>query len=78
MNKRQKKKLINKHGYKNWRKRLENCKSISQYFNLIYPKHLLRKVIRQANPFLELIKKDIPNNFYAPVILGIEHGITFK
>lgn len=77
MNKRQRKKLINKHGYKNWNKRLKNCKSISQYLCLIYPNHLLNKLIWQKNPLLSLIKKE-DNNFYKPVILGIEHGVNFN
>ena len=79
MNKRQKKKLVNKHGYKSFYKRAAKCKNFSDWLHLIYPTHILKKVIKQANNFYDkLFIKECSNLFYQPVILGLEPGITFN
>ncbi len=40
---------------------------------------LVRKAMAKPNPFLELIKKDgaAKAAYHQPVILGLEHGVTF-
>jgi len=58
MNKRQKKKHLKKHNYKHYRKRLSKCKNYNDLFKLIYPAHIIKKLIYKTNPFVELFKRE--------------------
>jgi len=58
MNKRQKKKFLNKHCYKNQKKKIAKCKNYNDLFKIIYPAHIIKKLIYKRNPLLELIKRE--------------------
>lgn len=77
MNKRQKKKLLNKYGYKCFYERVKNCKNFNDWFKLVYPNHLLAKLILKNNPFLNLLRRP---PIFEPIIIpyNTEIGITFK
>lgn len=67
MNKRQRKKNLNKHGYKNFYKRASKCKSYSHWFKLIYPNHLIKNLIYKENPFLKIKNHGFPSGKYVPI-----------
>lgn len=67
MKKRHKKKLLGKHGYKNFYKRVDRCKNINDWFKLIYSKSLSDLMGYDKNPILNLIKYQ--NKEKNPIIL---------
>ncbi len=76
MNKRQRKKRAKNNGYKCYLRRLKKCKNLTDYFNVIYPARIIKKLIYQANPFFMSRPKN-ESLFFKPVILGLEMGVTF-
>lgn len=52
---------------------------LNALFKLVYEEPM-REIIAAHNPFLDFLKKDRSNGslYHKPVILGIEHGVTFE
>ncbi len=76
MNKRIKKKLRKRFGYK-WRKNPKIFyKLLNLAFKQAYPLELIKHMIYEKNPWLDLLPK-YQNLYHQPVLLNTENGVSF-
>ncbi len=63
-----------------WAIKFSKMSPLNQVFTWVYRDYMFEKLLYSKNPILDSIPKDSSwssGKYYQPVILGLEHGVTF-